>query len=293
MQWSIGFSRGDIGQVIKDKNCSLQFKWLPLNDNAQSIADPFIFKDQQGNMHLLYEDFSMVDTSRYGKIIHAKVNADLSVSGQKELLDPGSHTSYPFVFAENGTTYIIPETSEQKNTFRYEFNFDQQTISNQQVMLGKLPLLDSTIFIHDGKYWLFATQSDPEEFEHSRLYIYFADSFSGPYNPHAKNPVKENMDGSRPAGNVIKVAGDVYRPSQNCSIHYGESLSINKILKLSETEFEEELSFKIKPDARSEYSAGVHTINVVDDVIVIDGIKMKFAPVTKWTLFIKKKISGK
>src|SRR4051794_7740385 len=85
MQWSIGFSRGSIEQIIKNKNCSLQFKWLPLKDNVQSIADPFLLKDGQGNIHLLYEDFSMTDTDCYGKIVHAQVNSDFSISGQREI----------------------------------------------------------------------------------------------------------------------------------------------------------------------------------------------------------------
>ena len=58
MQWSIGFSRGDIEQIIKEKNNNLSFKWLALKNNDHSIADPFIFKDIEGNLNLLYEDFS-------------------------------------------------------------------------------------------------------------------------------------------------------------------------------------------------------------------------------------------
>src|SRR4029078_9409076 len=98
-----------------------------------------------------------------------------------------------------------------------------------------------------------------------------ADSLFGTYLPHANNPVKNNLDGSRPAGNLVKVDDKLYRPAQNGGQHYGESISINRITKLSENEFSEELYFKIGSDKNSEFDSGVHTINVVDDIIVIDG----------------------
>ena len=66
--------------------------------------------------------------------------------------------------------------------------------------------------------------------------------------------------------------------------------SINKITRLSEYEFSEESYFQIKPDKKSKYNAGIHTINFIDDIIVVDGIKMVFKPLVKWKLFLIKKL---
>lgn len=289
MQWNIGISRGSIERVIREKKIDLPFKWFPLNNQVTSIADPFIFKDPGGNLNLIYEDFSMIDPAKYGKIMLASLDNEFAFNGSKEILDTKSHTSYPFVFVEKGTTYIIPETSGQGKVTGYEYDFEKRCLINEKVILNNLPLLDSTIFKHNDKYWLFATLSG-HEFAHSALYIYHADSLFGTYQPHANNPVKNNLNGSRPAGNIIKVDGELFRPAQNCGLHYGESLAINRITKLSETEFSEEFYFKIEPDKNSEFNSGVHTINVIDDIIVIDGIKMLFKPFTKWKLFFKKKL---
>ena len=288
MQWNIGFCMADIAQVIREKKTSLSFKWMPLGNGSTSVADPFIIKGPSGQLTLFYEDFSMTDLTRYGKIIAANVDNEFAVTGNKMILDAGSHSSYPFIFVENGVTYIIPETSEQRKVAAFEYDFKNKCLVNERVLIGNLPLLDSTIFKHYNKYWLFATLGE-HGYDHSQLHIYYADNLFGPYKPNANNPVKNNLDGSRPAGNLIEVDGEIYRPAQNCAQHYGESISINKITRLSENEFTEELFFKLTPDKSSAFNSGVHTINSFDGIIVIDGIKMLFRPFTKWSLFIKKK----
>ena len=288
-QWSIGFSKGNIEEIIRDKNCSLTFKWLPLTDNFTSIADPFIFKDAEGKLSMLYETFSVVDKTKYGKIELVTLDNEFSIVSKTEVLDANSHSSYPFIFIENGTTYIIPETSHQGKVSIYEYDHVNKVMTNEKVIINRMPLLDSTIFKHNDKYWLFATFNKNEN-DYNSLYIYYADSLFGEYYPHANNPVKNTGDGSRPAGSVIKVDGELYRPAQNCSRHYGESITINKITKLSTKEFVEELHFKIEPDKTNEFNSGLHTINVLDNIIVVDGIKMVFKPVTKWKLFFKKKL---
>ena len=291
MQWSIGFCNADIRQVIKEKKSQLSFKWLPLANSSCSIADPFIFKDVDGKLNLLYEDFSMTNPTNYGKIVLSVIDKDFSITSTKKVLDIKSHSSYPFIFTENGSTYIIPETSSVKKVSIFEYNFNTQSLTNEKVLLNNLPLLDSTIFKYNSKYWLFATLAE-NGFDHSHLHIYYSDSLSGNYQPHKNNPVKINLDGSRPAGNIIVIDNEIYRPAQNCSIHYGESISINRVTQLSENEFEEEFYFKLFPDKSSTFNAGVHTLNVVDDVIVIDGIKMLFKPWLKWKLFLQKKIKN-
>jgi hypothetical protein len=288
MQWSIGFSEGDIVQIIREKKCELSFNWIPLNDNLLSIADPFIFKDVDGSLNVLYEEFSVIDVLQYGKIKLAKIGKDFKFISDKLILDTKSHSSYPFIFVENEVMYIIPETSSQNRVSVYEYDFANKSLVNEKVLIPNMPLLDSTVFKYNGLYWLFATYNE-NEYNYSSLLIYYSDTLLGNYHPHANNPVKNSKDGSRPAGNVIAVDGEIYRPAQNCSQHYGESICINKITKLSQTEFEEEFYIKISPDKNSKYNSGVHTINFIDNIIVIDGIKMLFRPLTKWNLFFKRK----
>lgn len=202
MQWNIGFARYDIKDIIKDKKKDLQFNFLPLEKNANSQADPFIFRSADNKLNLIYEEFSMTDPKKYGKIVVCNLDERFIPCFNKQILNSSSHTSYPSVFMENNITYIIPETSKKMKVSCYEYDELNKSLINERVLINHLPLLDSTIFKHDGKYWLFATLAD-HQFDHSKLYIYYADSLFGIYIPHTQNPVKYGLDGTRPAGKLF------------------------------------------------------------------------------------------
>lgn len=289
MQWNIGLAKGDIRQIIRNKSNNLSFHWLPLKEHEanKSVADPFIFRTEYGKINLVYEDFSMVDLNNYGKIRLSVLDERFEIISNKEILDSGSHSSYPFVLTEGGKTYIIPESKRRGKVSCYEFDIENKCLINEISIIDNLPLLDSTFFKYNDKYWLFATLGDGQ-FDHSNLYIYYSDSLFGRYVAHNKNPVKSGMNGTRPAGNVIMVDGNIYRPAQNCMNYYGESITINKITQLDEKEFSEEYYFQITADKTSEYTSGIHTINVLDDIIVVDGIKMVFMPILKIRNLFKK-----
>ena len=100
--------------------------------------------------------------------------------------------------------------------------------------------------------------------------------------------MKNSLDGSRPAGNFILVDSEIYRPAQNCSIFYGRSITINKILILTENEFSEEPYMELESQKKSFYNVGIHTINSMEDIVVVDGIRLVFMPLTKVYFLLKK-----
>ena len=288
MQWNIGFARYDIKDIIINKKKDLKFIWLPLYNNINSFADPFIFRSADQKLHILYEEFSMVDPKRHGKILVSVLNEKFLPQSNAEILVSNTHTSYPSVFLENNITYIIPETSKKNKVSCYQYDEINKSLINERVLINNLPLLDSTIFKHEGKYWLFATLAD-HPFDNSKLYIYYADSLFGKYIPHLKNPVKVGLNGTRPAGNLFVIDGEIYRPAQNCEDFYGKSLTINKVTKLNEFDFFEEPGVELTAEKDSPFNEGLHTINILEDIIVVDGIKMIFKPFKKWQLFFRKK----
>lgn len=283
MQWGIGLANGSIEDVIRKKALNINFTWLPLDNKMHFIADPFIFKNKQGNINLLYEGFSI---EKDGIISLKSIDNNFKQIFQKDLLKTESHLSYPFVFIENDITYIIPESSKNGQVSIYEYEYNNNILINEKLLVD-LPLLDSTIVKYNNKYWLFATLGDGV-FDNSKLYIYYSDTLIGEYKPHSKNPVRHHLDGSRPAGNFILVDGELYRPAQNCLEYYGKSISIYRLTTLTVDTFEEEHYFDILADSKSSFNAGLHTINAIDNVIVIDGIRLLFMPFTKARLFFKK-----
>jgi hypothetical protein len=141
-----------------------------------------------------------------------------------------------------------------------------------------LPLRDSTILKKDNKYWLFGTIGFTET--GYKLYVFYSDSLLGPYTAHRNNPMKDGLDGNRPAGNFID--GELYRPTQNCKNIYGESITINKVTELNEKNVAEQPYLDIFINKRNKYNLGIrtiHTINVMNNYIVVDGRKWTFSPV--------------
>lgn len=286
-QWAIGLCHGDIKEIIKSKTFDQHINWLPLNKFEHFQADPFLLNSNDGTINILLEDFPFNDY--YGKISLMKLDKNLNILHQKVLLDTKSHLSYPFIYSEDNKTYIFPEAAHSGKLSCYVYNQAQESVSFLKDILD-LPLLDSTIIKHDEKYWLFGTLYGEDS--HNKLYIYYSDNLLGPYTPHPENPVKNSLNGSRPAGNIIKVDDIIYRPSQNCENQYGESMTINKIIRLNELQFVEEPHMVIRIDRKKNNNKNIHTIhtiNIMNDLIAVDGSKWTFSPATQWKVYLKTK----
>jgi hypothetical protein len=228
----------------------------------------------------------------YGKISVIRVGEGMNRDTHRVVLDTRSHLSYPFVYAENGSTYLFPEASQSGRLSAYRF--DPATASATYVQdVIELPLLDGTIHRHNGKYWLFGTINGPDA--DSKLHLFYSNTLMGPYTPHPANPVRSGLEGSRPAGRIVEVDGQLYRPAQNSRYAYGESITINRIKTLNEETYAEEVHMVLELDRknpRNRHMHGMHTINHVDDVIVVDGTVWRFSPALKWKQ-VKQKMAAR
>lgn len=282
-QWGLGFLKADIRDIIRNRQTDLSFNWLSVEDPDVSYADPFIFKAPDGRIHLLFENVTSYDMD--GTISLMVCDELFSPVLEKTVLDNREHLSYPYVFQKNGTTYVFPENAFKGALLCYEFDTASKTFIHPKKILDQ-PAIDSTILKYNNKYWLFCTMLGEEL--NSALHIFYSDELTGPYTAHAANPVKKALNGSRPAGNFIEVDGEIYRPAQNCVNYYGESITINKLIKLSVTEFEEEEYMIIESNPGDEFNYGIHTINAVDDLIIVDGQKRHFQPFRQISRKLKK-----
>lgn len=281
-QWAIGFSRANIKDIIRTKTFNPDINWLPIKSFDQFYADPFVYKTRDGNFDILCEDYTFSD--RYGKIALITIDETFKQIDHKIVLDTKSHLSYPFIFLENNKIYVFPEAGKSGQLSCYEYDPENKSLSFLQKII-ELPLLDSTILKHDEKYWLFGTLRGSEA--NKKLNIYFSNTLLGPYTPHINNPVKTTLNGARPAGNFIEVDGVIYRPSQNSENRYGESITINKISVLNENDFVEEPYMTISMNKENICKYGIHTINVVDDMIVVDGQEWTFSPLNQLKSFTR------
>src|SRR5262249_37907382 len=138
---------------------------------------------------------------------------------------------------------MIPETWSSKDNsidlyravdFPLKWVFEKRLIEN-------IKAIDTTILFYRNKWWLFTVETFNEGYPLADdLCIYHSDSLFGNWKPHALNPVLSNERKARPAGKLFFSDGMLIRPSQNCAGEYGKNIVLNRVTKLSETEYEEE-----------------------------------------------------
>lgn len=283
-QWNIAIGRYNLDDFIKNGLKQTKFLWYPVFKVNELHADPFLLKNPNGQYHILFE--KLCKYKGYGEIHIKTLNKDFEILSSKILLEFSNHLSYPSVFVENSKTFIIPESSEDGNLYLYEFDFKNICLKNKTILIENKPLLDTTFLKYAGKYWLFSTQRGPHS--NSKLLIHYSDNIDGPFRAHKMNPFKNNSFGCRPAGNFIEFDGSYYRPTQNCSEYYGGSIVINKLILLNEHDFKEEFHFEIKPEHIGKKIKGIHTINFIEDIIVLDGLVKLFTPINQIKVFLNK-----
>ena len=102
------------------------------------------------------------------------------------------------------------------------------------------------------------------------LHLFYSDSLlHDEWKPHPLNPIVSNISCARPAGNIYKKNNKIYRPAQNCSLHYGYAIEIMEITILDEYNYAEEKSNAILP-AWDKKVSSIHTINSLDGITIVD-----------------------
>lgn len=283
-QWVIGVVRGDIREIIRTKNFRQDnITWIQPGSPERFYADPFLLRSDNGEINILYEDFSIDE--HYGNISLMTLNEKFERTGNKVLLDTGSHMSFPFIFTENNRIYVFPESVRRGVVSCYEYNPAKGNLISRAEIL-RMPLYDPVILKMNDRYWLFGSL-----FENRReydLYVFHSEKLFGPYIPLRGNPVRSGLNGIRAAGNFVEVDGDIYRPAQNCTNEYGESITINRLKVLDEYYFSEEPYMTInisKKNLRENNIHTIHTINFSGDLIVVDGMKWTFSLKEQWKNF--------
>jgi hypothetical protein len=268
--WNVGFAEKSVEQILSDASLEAHgVTWCKPHKPGHFIADPFAY-DEQGQTRVLVEDYDQVK---------GKISSLLPQNGEKRVelavdFDLPYHMSYPCIFEEDGQVYCIPETYQSRRVSLYRRTPEGWSLVRH--LIEGQPVVDPTLFKHEGRYWLLYTLQNDGAWGNQKLYAQHATALDAPWTPHPLNPVKCDIGATRPAGNVFSVGGVLYRPSQDCSNTYGGAVVINRIDRLSPTEFSESSAARIDPIAGSPYPDGFHTLNAMGSGAVFDSKKFEF-----------------
>ena len=240
---------------------------LPSN---RFYADPFLLRVHGRGLTLLAESASLKAPHK-GHICTIDVSRRGEVSQVRDALRTPEHLSFPFLLRDGGETICMPECHEA-GALR-AFKIGETGWCEQARILDGVAVVDPVLLRHDGKWWLFCGDRAHEDTTH--LFLFVADDWRGPWRPHPLNPVKSDVRSSRPAGAIIAHDGALFRPAQDCSQRYGGALSVQRIRRLTETVFEEEEEFRVDPRSLGSRYLGVHTLNGMGDLAVVDVLERR------------------
>lgn len=267
--WNVGFCECSLENFIdcKDKE-RLNIQWFKKPKKNCYFADPFVIKTNK-DTYIFFEWYS-----------YQKGKADLAVALKSEnfkkyhkLTNFKEHRSYPYVFEYENVIYCLPEANATKQVALYRFDEDNLKLEKDAVLLEGFPIVDATLQYHDNKWFMYLVN---QKNSHTHLEIYHSDNLKGPYLSHYNNPIMIDCSKARPAGKIFTYKDKTIRPSQNCTEHYGQNITLEEIDLLTEKQFATKEFGTIMPIENSDYNDGIHTINSDDNIVVFDGKRFVF-----------------
>ena len=269
-QWSIGVIDAPIHTFL-EPNARPKPHYLAQGVRSKLLADPFGIKRGE-KLTILCEEFDY--KSPRGLISSIEFDGESWSDGTAVAMDQPFHMSYPYLIEHQGEIYCVPETHEAREVALYRAEDFPHRWAKVATLLEDIPAVDSAVFQYEGLWWL--TCTNREHGQYSDLLVWYASDLFGPWRPHAANPVKTDICSARPGGTPFIHQGCLYRPAQDCSQTYGGRIILNRVLRLTPTEFEEEPAAIIEPYTDGPFPHGIHTISAVGDITLIDGKRFVF-----------------
>ena len=262
--WNIGIA--DIGDDLSPLN----IKWMKHEYKDRCFADPFFVEKTKDAYIILVEE--LVRDARKGRLARLTVDIeDCRLLKNETILDLPTHLSFPNPIVVDEKTYIYPENGASGNTKYYEYD----TLLRNPQLLSNLPLTDAVIYRHEDKYYLLYTLG--KECNGNVLHVAVADSAFGEYKPIQEITFADNV--ARRAGNVFQWKGRSISPAQVNNNHYGEGASFQEIAIENGLVSLREIK-RIFPSWH-EYDKAFHTYNVLDNKVVIDGVRIGWPKISR------------
>lgn len=233
-------------------------------------ADPFAI-EKNGTYFIFIEE--LIYTEGRGKISLIEMDKKGNYNMPETIIENDYHMSYPFIFEDNDTLYMIPETSENKTIELYECIDFPKKWKLSKVLFSGISAVDATILKYNGKYWLFCNVKENEGASTlDELFLFYSNSITdGEWISHPCNPIVSDVRQARPAGSIFRENDKLYRPSQNCGKRYGYGLKINEIIQLTTTTYLEKTVESVNPNWSRDI-LGTHTLNKTSNLTIIDAL---------------------
>jgi hypothetical protein len=243
------------------------WRWLP-DDRQRYFADPFLFRDK-GTTYVFCEEFPYAT----GKGVISVFTLDPSgrPSPARVVLEQPYHLSYPQVFRHDEKIWMMPESSANRTLELFVAESFPDRWKLHSVLIDDLSLSDATAFEHEGRWWLTAATNEPHTSTWDCLSLFSGPSVVGPWSRGGDLPILIDASAARPAGQVVRSGGALWRPAQDCTRGYGSGLALCRIDELRDGVLRQLIVRRLAPPPGAP-DQGVHTLNSDGRFEVIDGV---------------------
>jgi hypothetical protein len=231
-------------------------------------ADPFVIR-RDGRAVIVFEE--LPEEKPEGRIAVIEIDDDGRAGPPRVVLERDYHLSYPFLLEFNDELFIIPESADAEKVEAFRCVSFPDKWESHAVLLDGVRAYDPTLIEHEGRWWMFVTIQHNGNTTDDELHLYYASDPFGQWVAHPANPICLDVRCARPAGALFRENDQLFRPAQDCSVRYGYALSIQRVIRMNTTEYEEETVQRILPDW-AEDAQGTHTVNQAGGITVYDCI---------------------
>ncbi len=198
---------------------------------AEFVADPFLLRSMD-TFFLFFEVWNR--QKQRGEVGLATSPDGIRWSYQCIVLSEDFHLSYPHVFEDCGTFYLIPESRFAGSIRLYRaVDFPHRWIFVADLVRG--PFVDSSLLRYNRQFWLITHNKRDRA-----LYVFSSRKLKGPWTIHPSSPLfAGNSQTSRNGGRIIGAHGRLLRFAQDGEPTYGHSVRVLEIEELSESTYRE------------------------------------------------------
>lgn len=260
-KWEVSLADSRQLDISRTSLILSDLKTISTPRGLEFIADPFVLADDV----ILCEAMPRRRATGRLMTISGGTASFVETNGFSE----GKHLSFPFVVVHDGKTYLLPEMAQCGPQSLCEL--DSTHSIRETIVLRGLEndrLIDPVLHFNQGRWWLFAGKVGLEA---DHLFLWFGDQITGPYTPHPMNPVVTDPGSARNAGPVLNIDNQFFRTGQNNRRHYGNGVTLNRIVRLDTNAYEEKYVATLRITER----CGPHTLSTVGEHLLIDSYKLQ------------------
>ncbi len=240
------------------------FEWL-VSPRGRYFADPFLFT-HGGTTWLFVEDYDYRSEKAWISVARLTPGAPPDF---RECLVRPSHLSFPVVLEDAGNVFMVPEAAGANEVTLYRATRFPYVWEPERVLL-KGDYVDTVVWRATGRWWLLTSIRNRSEIAATTAMLFSSDSLHGEWHAHPASPLFRDAARARNGGGVIQRDGKIFRISQDCSVEYGRSFSINEVTRLDDMMYEERPVGTLTPD-RLPGAIGTHTYSRAGEWEAIDG----------------------